>query len=288
MSQEPKWCYYNHAIIPTIAPHETVDASALESGSLWRSVGGYPLLARWTTDFDCPEKTDWWYIIKDKPFDFMDVGHQYRKKIRKGLKNFDVQIIDPTQYIEELYQVQMEAVSDYSANRLMKVDYDEFVSDMYKRRGGLTFAAFSKEDHSIAGYAYDIPCDSYVVSSVMKTKPSQHHKQVTAALVYSVLDYFKNNLAQGLYLLSGERTIYHPTNHQEYLEKTFDYRKAYCQLHIRYRRGIKPIVACLYAMRGVLKHFNGITLFRQINSVLMMEEIVRRSRDSHSTKADKP
>ena len=33
-------------------------------------MGGVPLLIRWTTDFDCPEKTEWWYCIKDTPVSY--------------------------------------------------------------------------------------------------------------------------------------------------------------------------------------------------------------------------
>lgn len=283
MQQGLKWSYYNHAIVPTTAPHETVDESMVDSKNFWKSVGGYPLLARWTTDFDCQEETDWWYIIKDKPFDFQDVDKRYQKQTRKGLKNFDVRIIDPIQYAEALYQVQVAAVSNYSGKR-PRIDHDEFVASMNARRKGITFAAFSKEDNSIAGYEYTIVHDNYLLTSVLKAKPSYEKKQVNAALIFSVLNHFSKELAQGVYIMSGERTIYHQTAHQEYLVKKFAYRKAYCRLHIRYRPGVKQIVACLYPLRGLLKYLNGFTFIHQLNSVLKMEEIIRKDRSTHPLK----
>ena len=30
-----KWKYYNHAAIPTTAPHEEVDLSPINNGSIW-------------------------------------------------------------------------------------------------------------------------------------------------------------------------------------------------------------------------------------------------------------
>ncbi len=276
MQQELRWRYYNHAIIPSTAPHERVDESPMKSGDLWKAADGCPLLARWTTDFDCREATDWWYIIKDKPFDMMDVGCKHRKTIRKGIKYFDVRIIDPVEYAEELYQVELEAVSEYPSKCREKVDHDQFIASLNDRRNGITFAAFSKEDNSMAGYLYDIVRDSYIEGLLLKAKPSQKKKQLSSALVFCELDYFRKELEQGVYIMAGERTIYHPTNHQEYLEKTFGFRKAYSRLHIRYRRGIKQMVACLYPMRGLISKLDCIKLFSLISGVLKMEEIVRQ------------
>ena len=101
---------------------------------------------------------------------------------------------------------------------------------------------------------------------------------MNAALVYGILDYFHKELAQGVYIADGERSILHETNFQEYLETYFGFRKAYCRLHILYRQGIRQMVSCLYAIRGILRHLNGIHLFCQINSVLKMEEITRKDR----------
>lgn len=58
------WKYYNHAAIPTTAPHEKPNMKPLEDGSIWKMAGGKPLFARYCTDWDCKEETEWWYVIK--------------------------------------------------------------------------------------------------------------------------------------------------------------------------------------------------------------------------------
>ena len=63
------WRYYNHAAIPICASHEVPDLSPLEDRSIWNARGGAPVLARWTSDWDCGYETEWWYVIKDEPFD---------------------------------------------------------------------------------------------------------------------------------------------------------------------------------------------------------------------------
>ena len=95
------WRYYNHAAIPTTLPHETPDISPIEDGGIWK-LDGSPLLARWTTDFDCGYETNWWYIIKDTPFDISALKAKRRYEINKGVKNFEAIVIDPTNYGEEL------------------------------------------------------------------------------------------------------------------------------------------------------------------------------------------
>ena len=37
------WKYYNHAAIPTTAPHEMPDLRAVEKGDVWKIGGGYSL-----------------------------------------------------------------------------------------------------------------------------------------------------------------------------------------------------------------------------------------------------
>lgn len=37
---ELKWKYYNHALLPTIAPHEKVDELVIIQGKLWRKKWG--------------------------------------------------------------------------------------------------------------------------------------------------------------------------------------------------------------------------------------------------------
>ncbi len=37
------WKYYNHAAIPTAAPHEEVNLEPLNNGSIWQIGGGYSI-----------------------------------------------------------------------------------------------------------------------------------------------------------------------------------------------------------------------------------------------------
>ena len=260
--------------------------ASLKTKDFWKSFRGkgYPLLARWTSDYDCQEPTDWWYVIKDKPFDFMEVKSNYRQKIKRGLKDFEIRVINPTDYGEALYQVEVEALSQYPRKYRPKLDHDQFIKQlgMHQNRNCVTFCAFCKEDDSIAGFMCIINHGSFISLFALKARPSQEKKQLNAAMVYSVLDHFQKGLAEGVYIVDGERSILHETSFQDYLEKYFGFRKAYCRLHVMYRQGIAQLVACLYPIRGIIKSLSGVKLFCYINSVLKMEEIIRKQGDSCS------
>ena len=102
------WKYYLGAAMPDSPPHIEPNISSLKSRSFWNKAnwdGAAPLFARWTTDWDCPFETGFWYVIKDTPFDLASVKAKRRYEINKGLKNFDVMKIIPKDCAKDFYNV---------------------------------------------------------------------------------------------------------------------------------------------------------------------------------------
>ena len=106
------WKYYNHAAIPKTAPHEKVDVHPIKDKTIWK-MDGNPYFARWADNFDCGFDTGWWYCIKDEPFDISKINSKKRCEINKAKKNFDVHVIDPTEYVDEIAEVQKNAWKNY-------------------------------------------------------------------------------------------------------------------------------------------------------------------------------
>ena len=234
--------------------------------------GGIPLLARWTTDWDCGHETNWWYCIKDTPVVLEDLDKQSRKNIRKGLKNCDVRMVESTRYAEQLYECYKQAWLHYKnvgEPTLKEVFIRNCDSDT------LTYwAAFEKECGKLIGYITVSEHETYAEIHTAKFYPEYQHLQVSAAMYYTVLNYYleKENIQ---FVSSGSRNINHTTQTQDYKERTFGYRKAYCKLHIEYNPQIKWIINLAYPFRNLLKYFDGIRSAHLLNSVLKMEEIVR-------------
>lgn len=67
MDKKDSWRYYNHALMPILPPYEKVDLTAFKDKNFWKNWNGFPLLARWVSNWDCGCKTNWWYTVKDTP-----------------------------------------------------------------------------------------------------------------------------------------------------------------------------------------------------------------------------
>lgn len=269
------WKYYNHAAIPTTAPHEEVDLKPLEDGSIWKVDGGIPLLARWTSDFDCGYETNWWYVIKDTPFDISALKAKRRYEINKGKKNFFVELIQSELYEEELYQVTIQAFEGWPVKYRPVVDHDSFIKSVKEWSNNLIYGAFSNETKMLCGYAFLTEYEKHIDFSMLRTIPAMEKNGINAAIVEKILTDYQDNLQKGNYICDGCRSIRHETAFQDYLEKYFGFRKAYCKLNVKYRKVIGGIVECLYLIRNFLKKIDNIGVVHQINAIIKMEEIIR-------------
>ena len=272
------WEYYNHAMIPTTAPHEIPDLAPVYNGKFWKIKEYRPLLARWTTRFDCGVETNWWNIIKDNPFDISELKAKRRYEINKGNKKFQVQVINPTQYTEEICEVYKEALTGYPPKyrpTFNEADFIESVCNEWKDK--CIYGGFDRETGKLCGYALLTIHDSYVAFNVLKTIPEYEKYAINAAIVYGILSDFNYRLGKAFYICDGERNISHETDFQNYLEKYFGFRKAYCVLNISYRPVVHLAVKLLYPFRKWLKVLNSNSFIHNVIAVLYMEELKRES-----------
>ena len=108
---------------------------------------------------------------------------------------------------------------------------------------------------------------------VLKTRPDSEKLAVNAAIVDKILRDFQQKLEQGYFICDGERSVFHETAFQDYLEKYFGFRKAYCKLSIAYNPVIKGMLLFLYRFRSILGKFDFLGLIHKINAILAMQEI---------------
>ena len=271
------WKYYNHIATPVTPPHKNPDISAISDGKIWRAQeGGVPLLARWTTAFDCGHESNWWYVIKDTPFDISTLKAKRRYEIKRGLKNFDVKIINPSDYKEELYRIQTAAYSAYPKKYRPKIKKGRFIEQVANWSDFTVFGAFFKASGLMEGYAYLVEtANDFIEFRVLKTNPDFEKYSINAALVEKILSYYEKYLAHHGIICDGSRSVYHETHFQDYLEKYFGFRKAYCDLHIVYNPRIKPLITLVYPFRKFLLKLDENRIVHQLNAVLKMEELAR-------------
>lgn len=274
-----KWEYYNHALVPTLPPHIDPDISWMKDSDRWKEYAGgkMPLFARWVSDFDCSEETEWWCIIKDTPFDIMSLKSNRRSLITRGLKRVDVKVIIPADYAEQMSNILVKEWKYYDdsygeVNDRQKLT-DDFKKLTMKNLGNAEYlGAFLKDTNTMIGYAIYNLFDDWIEYSVVKTDPEYLNTQVNAALAYfGVERYMRPGIK---YIHGGWRTMIHESNYQEYLMKNFGFRKAYCKLHIQYRPLMQLAVNVLYPLRGMIKNVKNKWIYT-VWCALQQEEIRR-------------
>ncbi len=229
-------------------------------------------MARWTSDFDCGRETGWWYEILDRPFDIAALKSKRRYVVKKGMSNFDVRPIDPKEYSAQIADVSVAAYATYEyAAGLEDVDT---VRRNAERWEGTVLGAFPKDGGSLAAWARVVDHGSFADFICMKADPAWEKQEVNAALVKGVVDYYAERLEGDFYICDGERSVLHQTAFQDYLEKYFGFRKAYCRLNVRFRFPVNVAVACLRPFRKHIKR-EGSALQRQVWGVLQLDAIAR-------------
>lgn len=274
------WICYNHAIIPATAPHISPDFTEVCNGRIWNKFPGEgAIFARWTSHYDCGYKTGWYYVITDKVIDISQLKAKRRYEINKGLKMFEIRKIVPVDWADELADICVRAWAKYPERYRPKTTWEE----QYKQiRQGLyddssVYAAFTKgnKNQIIAGFSVVRDKGEYFSLSQQKCLPEYEKMAINAALIYGVLLDLKTDIENGKYLCDGARNIVHSTAFQDYLEKYFGFRKAYCWLHTKYRFPFDRMINILYPFRKFFYIFNGNGFVSKIVSLLKQEEIVK-------------
>lgn len=272
------WKYYNNAAIPTTAPHENADLTPIKDGSVWE-MDGKPLFARWTEKFDCGYETEWWYCIKDEPFEFSKIKSKRRSEIEKGLKLNEVKIVKASEFVDEIYQIQKDCYKDYPEQYRPNYSIDKTIATCRKwDETHIVFIAFSRKTGDVVGFSCVEPMGEYINFEILKVPNKYKKDEVTAALTYNILIEMLN-YNKYKYICDGARNVVHQTNFMEYLVKHFGFRYAYCELKMAYKPIVKPIIMLLYPFREVLKKYKKNKLIYNLNAVLKMEEISRNFAD---------
>lgn len=265
------WRYYNHVAMPTTPPHISPNLEPIESGEIW-NLDGAPYLARYTTDFDCEQATNWWYVIRRAPYNVDAMPADKRKHIRQAVKKCEVYRIDPKDYLDELWEVHNAAFSRY-VNAKNSETKEQFQKSLASRNDRTFWGGFDRTNGKMVGYMSCGEYEDHVNIYVSKYHPQYLNLRVSDALHHAVLEYYLNQREKS-YICKGERTILHITNSQEYAIVNFGFQKAYCQLHIKYSKKIERVVKLVYPFRKAIKHMR-IPIAQKVSAILLMEEIVR-------------
>ncbi|GHU75435.1 hypothetical protein FACS189461_1700 [Spirochaetia bacterium] len=224
-----------------------------------------------------PYSTEWWYCVKDTPFDINAVKSKRRYEIVKGCKNFSCEIAkNLLLYADEIFDVAVAAFSEYPDEYrpvLNKVTFCRTLKT-WEENQSINFIMCKDNSGRICGYAVIEKNKNCANLQVVKTNPICEKLQINAAIVKFIVDTYLPEY----YICDGERPLRHHTHYQEYLCKYFEFRMVYCKLNIKYRAWFKIILFMMFPLRFVFYKISQIRnskLLYNIVSILEQERIRR-------------
>ena len=264
------WRKYNGAIIPLHPPHIEVKESSIKIQEIVKESN--VLFARWISHFDCKNQLNFWYVIHDTPMEMNDYSTNTRNQIKRGLKNFQIKIIDKSIIEQEGYDIYTSALRQQNTFWKLK-GKEAFIKDL---EGEWEFWGIYFEA-SLIGYSQNKFTNDCCDYSTIKIDPIYKKRYPSYALFYLMNKYYLNEMKLK-YVTDGARSLAHSSNIQEFLIQKFKFRKAFCFLHIVYHTRLNILINLLFPFRNIFSKVN-VKFFRKISVLLKHEEIIRKQID---------
>lgn len=270
--KDVEWRYYRGALIPKPAPHVEMKLTPGEEKELLTRSKAYFL--RYVTDWDS-EDGEFWYVIKDTKESLENYKSKMKNQIRKGLKNCRVEKVDKSEIVQNGFAVYKTAFTGYQTD-MTPMSQESFEKSILNADLNVTvdFWAVYNLKNILIAYSENIVDYDCVNYSSIKFHPDYMKDYPSYALFFKMNEYYLNE-KKYQYVNDGARSISHITNIQDFLMNKFHFRKAYCRLHVVYRRDIGLIVWVLYPFRTLISKVHH-KFFNKL-SVLLKQEEIRRS-----------
>lgn len=231
--------------------------------------GGW--MIRNTYDFDCKEETSFWFVIKDKLEDISELPASTRKKIRRALKIYNFRKISLDELQNIGYDIIVSAEKSYKTRHRItrKKDFDILIKGYKSQNNKECWCVENKITGEIVGFSVNTIKEDSCEYDNAKCKSEALHdcSQPFYGLFHTMNQYYLGE-KKLKYVSDGSRTITEHSNIQEYLIYNFRFRKAYCKLHIFYKKCFFVVIKALFPLKNIIP-------IRNIRAILRMEEYFR-------------
>lgn len=218
--------------------------------------------ASYTSQFDQKVPSDFWYIINDQLLNLDDYPTKVRNEIRQSLKRCHLNLINPLDYWDILFKIYQTTIDSYS-HYSYKFKYDQYKETIMSNIAFTDIWLITDVDNVPIGYGHIKRKANYVDLFDIKIDPSKIKNMPVFGLLYELNRYYLSQSQFG-FISDGRRSMLHDTNFQEFLEKKFLYRKAYCVLHVIYSRKISILMPFMRLLRPILKKLPNVEPVRKL------------------------
>ena len=255
MFSESDFEIYRHAWRYALSPDCESKLDDSQCNSLLQK-GGW--MVRNTYNFDQKEKSDFWYVIKDSFGGMDELSSNVKRKIRRAFEVFDYIPIDNSLLKSIGYPIIEATYKDYKIkDRNMNQTIFENYLDYCNEHNYDYWGIYDKDKKEIVGFCtvhkWNYSCE-YGKTVIW---PYYLHNSTYPyyGLYYTMNEYYLDT--QKLkYVTDSARSITEHSNIQPFLEQNFNFRKAYCNLKIRYQWWFGILVRILYPFRAIIPSRN--------------------------------
>ena len=249
------WIYSKMGLISNEDPSRTIVVSRQEIKELFRQ---YPkaLYVRWVSDFDNNgEEGEYYYVLRDKPYDLAELPSKTRNQIRKFLKNCDAKQVSGVDIVNGGgYGVYTQEISRYEQRGLQSAHVlteAEFSNWMLNETQDL-WAVFY--EGVIIAFAICRPVGQCVNLVTWKADYA-HYKLLYPiyGLLYKMINGYLLS-GQFKYVFDGGRSMTEHSNVQDFLLTKMGFRKANTRLRTYFRWWLRPALFLLSPFEIIIKH----------------------------------
>ena len=224
-------------------------------------------------DFDTPESTSFWYVIKDS-FEGMEaLSANTRSKIRRCFKTMSVRPVSGRQLQGEGYEVYVEAAKDYRTPADVPTRR-EFEQRICNGEENEYWGVFELEQNRLVAFSMNRVTVESAEYKTLKALPEYRRKYAFYGLLYRMNEYYLKE--RGLrYVNDGSRSITEHSNVQPFLEDKFRFRKAYCHMDLQYKWWLGGAVKALYPLRKIVQKVCTPSLRNRVEMLFNQEAMAR-------------
>lgn len=239
---------YQKGVIFRGAPHSERKLSQEDSRKLMSYYKG--LFVRNLYDFDCDEKTSFWFIINDRPLKIEDLPSKARNQVRRAIKTLNFRLMTENEILTNGYEVYLSSYKRYKNVTFPPRDKDSWKNDIRSSTAEY-WGAFEKENGRLMAYAEVLIQDNMAKYTALKGIPEYLNKYYPFYGLIFIMNEYYIEQKHLLYVTDGARSVTAHSNIQNFLDK-FHFRKAYCRLDIEYVWWLKPLVYAFYPFRKIV------------------------------------
>lgn len=230
-------------------------------------------LGRYTTNYDFPQDTGWYYVVMTKPINLDILSSNRRRKFRKGISKIQIKLLS-FENSKEIYELYLKTAKSYKNYDILteKDFFNKYNSELFENS---LYGAYLSDSSILVGFAAIKEYDDFAKILIMKFDNDYYKDYITYGFFYNIINIYlvKKNFS---FISNGERAILHETDIQDFLINQIGFNKLYSQLNITY----KPLTHIFIFLSGLLRIealLRGSKKASSLNALILQHRLMKQS-----------